>query len=97
MFARTAEFQFKTDKLDEAIKLYQDGNIPAVKAQKGFHSIYLLVDRATGNALSVAFWNSKDDMMATEERGLTKEWVSKFNDYFIKPPTIERYEVCAQG
>ena len=72
MFARTATFQFKADKLDEAIKLYQDGNIPVVKAQKGFHSIYLLVDRATASALSVAFWDSKEDMMATEESGLIK-------------------------
>jgi heme-degrading monooxygenase HmoA len=97
MFARTAKFQFKTDKLDEAIRLYQHGNIPAVKVQKGFHSIYLLVDRATGNAISVAFWDSKEDMIATEESGLTKEWVSKFNDYFIKTPDVERYEVSAQG
>lgn len=97
MFARTATFQFKADKLDEAIKLYQDVNIPAVKAQKGFHSIYLLVDRATANAVSVAFWDSKEDMMATEESGLIKEWQSKFNDYFIKTPTLERYEVSAQS
>ena len=96
MFARTAKFQFKTDKLDEAIKLYQS-MIPEVRAQKGSRSVYLLVDRDTGNVITVAFWDSKEDMMATEERGLTKEWVSKFNDYFIEPPSIERYEVCAQG
>ena len=97
MFARTATFQFKAHKLDEAIEFFQDVQIPAVKAQKGFHSIYLLVDRATANAVSVAFWDSKEDMMATEERGLTKEWISRFNDYFLKAPTTERYEVCAQG
>jgi len=97
MFARTATFQWKTDKLDEAIKLYQDSIIPAVKAQKGSRSIYLLVDRNTGNVITVAFWDSKEDMMATEESGLIKEWMSKFNDYYIKTPTIERYEVSAQS
>ncbi len=97
MFARTATFQFKAHKLDEAIEFFQDVQIPAVKAQKGFHSIYLLVDRATANAVSVAFWDSKEDMMATEESGLIKEWQSKFNDYFIKTPTLERYEVSAQS
>ena len=97
MFARTATFQFKAHKLDEAIEFFQDVQIPAVKAQKGFHSIYLLVDRATANAVSVAFWDSKEDMMATEESGLIKEWISKFNEYFIKPPTTERFEVAAQG
>ena len=97
MFARMATFQFKVDKLDEAIKLFQDVQIPAVKAQKGSHSIYLLVDRATAKAVSVAFWDSKEDMMATEESGLIKEWQSKFNDYFIKTPTLEIYELAAQS
>jgi hypothetical protein len=45
----------------------------------------------------VVFWDSKEDMMATEESGLLKEWRSKFNDYFIKTPTLERYEVSAQS
>jgi heme-degrading monooxygenase HmoA len=97
MFARTATFQWKTDKLDEAIKLYQDSIIPEVKAQKGSRSIYLLVDRNTGNVITVAFWDSKEDMMATEESGLTKEWINRFNDYFVKAATTERYEVCAQS
>ena len=97
MFARVATFQWKTDMLDEASKLYQDSVIPAVKAQKGFRSIYLLVDRNTGNVVTVAFWDSKEDMMATEESGLIKEWIGKLNEYYIKPPTVERYEVAAQG
>ncbi len=57
----------------------------------------VLVDRNTGNVVTVAFWDSKEDMMATEESGLTKEWIGKFNEYFIKPPTVERYEVSAQS
>ena len=97
MFARTSTFQLKTDKLDEAIKLYQDSIVPEVRAQKGSHSIHLLVDRATGNVITVAFWDSKEDMMATEEKGLTKEWVSRFNDYLATPLKTERFEVCAQG
>jgi len=97
MFARVATFQWKTDKLDEASKLYQDSVIPVVKAQKGSRSIYLLVDRNTGNVATVSFWDSKEDMMVTEESGLTKEWISKFNEYYIKPPSVERYEVSAQS
>ena len=97
MFARVTTFQWKTDKLDEASKLYQEIVIPAVKAQKGFRSNQLLVDRNTGNVVTVALWDSKEDMMATEESGLTREWIGKFNDYYIKTPTTERYEVAAQS
>jgi quinol monooxygenase YgiN len=97
MFARIAKFQITPDKLDEAINTYQDSIIPDVRAQKGYHSSYLLVDRAAAHAVSVAFWDSKEDMMATEESGAVKEWISRFNEYLAKPITTERYEVCAQG
>jgi heme-degrading monooxygenase HmoA len=97
MFARIARFQWKINMLDEAIELYQESVIPAVKSQKGYRSIHLLVDRDTGNVVTVALWDSKEDMMTTEESGLTKEWVGKFNKYYIKSPTIERYEIAAQG
>ncbi len=69
--------------------LYQDSIIPEVKAQKGSCSIYLLVDRNTGNVITVAFWDSKEDMMATEESGLTKEWISRFNDYWSEPLKLD--------
>jgi quinol monooxygenase YgiN len=97
MFARVGTFQLKPDKLDEAIELYQNSLIPEVRAQKGSHSSFLLVDRATANAVTVAFWDSKEDMMATEQSGVVKEWISRFDEYFAKPITVERYEVCAQG
>ena len=97
MFARIATFQIKPDKLDEAIRLYQDSIIPDVKAQKGHRSSFLLVDRAKADAVSVAFWDSKEDMMATEESGAVKEWISRFSEYLEKPIATERFEVCAQG
>ena len=36
-------------------------------------------------------------VIATEENDLIKEWMGKFNDYYTKTPTIERYEVSAQS
>jgi heme-degrading monooxygenase HmoA len=83
--------------LDEASKLYQDSVIPAMKSQKGFQSVYLLVDRSTASVITVAFWDSKEEMLATEESGLIKEQISKFDEYYFKLPTIERYEVVAQS
>jgi len=97
MFARVATFQWKIDTLDRASKLYQGSVIPAVKAQKGFRSVHLLVDRKTGKVVTIAFWDSEKDMMATEESGLIKEWIGKFKEYYIKTPTVERFEVAAQG
>ena len=55
MFARVITMQLKSDKLDEAAKFYKEIIVPVVKSQKGFNSNYLLIDRETGKAVSVAF------------------------------------------
>lgn len=97
MFARLLSFQWKPDKLDEAIKIYRESGIPAMKPQKGFISVSLLLDRNTGKGATVAFWDTKEDVLATEESGLVKEQLDKFKDYFVGPYTIDIFEVCAQS
>lgn len=97
MYARVLSFQWKPDKLDEAIKIYTESGIPAMKPQKGFISVSLLLDRNTGKGATVAFWVTKEDMLATEDSGLVREQLDKFKDYFVGPYTIDIYEVCAQS
>lgn len=97
MFARVVTIHFKVDTLDEAIELYKESIIPAAKSQKGFHSVYLLTDRETGKGVSIAYWDSEEDIIANEESGWWQEQVSKFKDFFTAPVEREIYEVSAQS
>jgi len=54
MFARFTIVQMKMDKMDEAIKLYEDSVVSGAKSQKGFCGIYLFTDRKTGKGYSIS-------------------------------------------
>ncbi len=99
MFARLTIFQGKSDKIDEAIKIYKENVVPAAKSQKGFRGIYLLTDRKTGKGISMSLWDSEDDAIANQQSGYYQEQVGKFKDvdFFTAPPVREGYEVSLQA
>jgi heme-degrading monooxygenase HmoA len=97
MFARVITVQLKSDKLDDAVRHYRERSIPAVKSQKGFKSNYLLINRETGKAISVAFWDSKQDIINDEESGRWKGRIDNFKVFLAEPVTREIYEVAAQS
>ena len=97
MFARLGMFQFNIDKLDEAVKRYEDRVIPALKAQKGFREGYMMTDRKASKGVSMTLWDSEEDCIADEQSGQFQERTSWFQDFFTAPPVREGYEVNAQG
>ena len=97
MFARITTTQMKTDKMDDAIRLYKESVVTSIKSQKGFRGIYLLSDFKTGKSLSISMWDSEEDAVATEKSGYYQEQLGKFKDFFTAPPSQEGYEVTAQG
>ncbi len=97
MLARVVTIQLKSNTLDEATKFYKENMIPAAKSQKGYRNGYLLTDRETGKGISVAFWDSKEDVIASEESGWWQGQIDKFKGFLAAPVTREIYEVSAQS
>ncbi len=97
MFARLSITQIKIDKIDEAIKLFEDSVLPAAKSQKGFRRAYLLTDNKTGKGVSISLWDSEEDAIANEQSGYYQEQIGKFKDLFTAPPVREGYEVSIQA
>ena len=97
MYARVTTTQIQLEKVDEAIRLWRDSVMPAAKAQKGFKSGYLLVDRKTGKGVSFGLWETEADVQATGEgSAYLQEQLAKFASLFTAPPVVEHYEVGAQ-
>ena len=96
MFARVTIIQVKSDKIDEAIKIYAEKVNPVRKAQKGSRGAYLLTDRKTGKGMAIALWDSEEDAIANEKSGYYQEQLSKFKDVFAAAPVREGYEVGFQ-
>ena len=97
MFARFTIVEVNVDKVDEVIKLYEDGVVPAAKSQKGYCGAYMFTNRKTGKGYSISLWESEEDAIANEQSGYYKEQVGKFAEYFTAPPVQEGYEVSVKA
>ena len=70
MHCRAVTARVKAGKTEEAIDLYEKSVVPAARLQKGFQDAYLMVDPATGRALSISIWDSQSDMVGRRTRWL---------------------------
>ncbi len=93
MIARVTIICVKPEKVDEAIKLYETSVIPETKMQTGFVGGYLLTDRASGRGISLTFWQTREDVTASEENLHYQQQLLKFLDMFASPPIKEEYTV----
>jgi heme-degrading monooxygenase HmoA len=70
--------------------------VPAAQQQKGFKGGFLLSDPNTGKGVSIALWETEDDMKASETSGYLQEQIVKFAAVLAAPPTTEHFEVAIQ-
>jgi heme-degrading monooxygenase HmoA len=96
MYARLVTVQIQQGKVDEATNIYRDSVMPAAQQQKGFKGGFLLSDPNTGKGVSIALWETEDDMKASETSGYLQEQIVKFATVLAAPPTTEHFEVAIQ-
>jgi heme-degrading monooxygenase HmoA len=96
MFARLTIVQVKIGNLDETVKIFEEGVIPAAKSQKGYRGAYLFTDHKTGKGISLTLWDSEGDAIANEQSGYYQEQIARFKGFFTAPPVREGYEVSLQ-
>ena len=98
MYARIVTAQVSPEKLNEGIQLWKDSVMPAAKAQKGFKSGRLMVNRKMGKIVTVGLWETEADLQATGEGStFLQEQLAKFATLFTAPPVVEHYEVAVEA
>src|SRR5262245_48395210 len=90
MRARVVTAQFKPDKIDAAVALYQQ-QLSALREEPGCEGALLLTDRSTGQALSVSMWATETALQASETP--LRQRVTAFQDLLAGQPTVETREV----
>lgn len=55
MHARVTTFRANLERADEGARIFQEG-IPAIRDLKGFKDAVLLIDRASGESMTIALW-----------------------------------------
>jgi len=95
-FARVTLTQMNPDKMEEAVKIYQESVVPDAQSQNGYRGVYLLSDFKTGKGISIAIWDTEEDAIANEQSGYYKKQVDRFKDLMTAPPIREGYLVTVQ-
>ena len=97
MYARVTTVSIQPDKIADATRVFNESIIPAVKSGAGNRGIYLLLDSATGQGMSISFWNSEAEGQAYDTSGSYREQVAKVAPFFAGPPSLTTYDVPANG
>lgn len=58
-FARASVYKGSPDKVDDGIRATRDVEF-SLKQMHGFQNMYLFVDRKSGRAMTISFWESED-------------------------------------
>jgi heme-degrading monooxygenase HmoA len=93
MFVRIVKSRMRVDRLAEAGRVFRETVFPLCRKQPGFKGGYFLSDPKTGDSLAMTFWESEDDMLATETSRFFQEQLVRFVPFYVQPPIRESYEV----
>jgi len=80
--------------LDDAIELYEQSVLPALRGQPGYEGAYVLAT-PEGKAMVLTFWADEAAAGAGIESGFYAEQVGKFVTVYRTPPGRELYDVAA--
>jgi predicted ester cyclase len=95
MNAGVIKSKFKKTELDKAIKEYKDAALPAIAQHKGARSAFLLVNRDTGEAISIGLY--EDEEAAKSFAPKAEKVAESLKKYMSDAKDVKRelYEVAA--
>lgn len=93
MHARSGAIRLSSDKVDDAIKGFEEEQLPRYKEQDGYKGFTMLADRETGEVLGISFWESEDALKEAEELGENARSDIKERGEAEADPEAKRWEV----
>lgn len=94
MHARVTTIQMDPDRVDEAASQLEEQDLPRFKELDGFRGFTFFVDRSSGKAVGTSYWDSAEQMKASEEE--VKDARRRASDAggASAEPQVERFEVA---
>lgn len=93
MHARVTTLSGSTDRIEEGIASYRNEVLPAVMEMGGSGAI-LLVDRESGETISLTLWPDEERMRASEERADQLRSSVSQQIEAGEQPSVGRFEVA---
>jgi heme-degrading monooxygenase HmoA len=78
--ARMTTCQAKDGKLGELVEIVEKSVRAAISEQPGYKAFHTLADPSTGKLIGISFWETEEDLKASETSGYYQEQMDKMAD-----------------
>lgn len=92
MHARVTRSRAPVERIDEALAWFKDSALPQATSLAGFRGALELVDRQSGEALTITLWESADARDASETAAAGMRSDAETSGFEVLG--VERYEVA---
>jgi heme-degrading monooxygenase HmoA len=93
MVARTGTLQLSPDRIDDAVATVRD-RIPTYREQSGYKGFTILADRSSGKIIGISYWETQDDLEASDELGRQAREAAAETGQAQSEPVRETWEVA---
>ncbi len=93
MHARTGTLQVSPERIDDVVSMLRDQQIPQYRDQQGYKGFTVLADRDSGTVVGLSFWESEDDLQASEDLAEQARSQAADTGEASGEPKVDRYEV----
>jgi heme-degrading monooxygenase HmoA len=81
------------ERLDRTVEEFQQESLPVLEQQSGFSGVAVMVDENAGKAAAITFWESRDDMRATDKLAEEMRARAEQTAQAQREPVVDHYEV----
>jgi heme-degrading monooxygenase HmoA len=97
MHARLSRFAgLPPERIDQTIAEFEEQALPGLEQQSGFKGIVVLVDRSSGKAAAMTFWETEADLRASDKAADQARRQAVETAQPEREPIVDRFEVVLQ-
>src|SRR5215212_4123397 len=94
MWARLSRFAgLPPERIDQAIREFQEQQLPAFEQVPGFQGVALMVDRGAGKAAAITYWANQDALKQSDKLADRARDQAIQTAQPAREPIVDRYEV----
>lgn len=97
MHARVTRLEGSPERLDEMTSQFEERTVPVIEGLDGYKGYVLLVDRGSGAAMAVTYWESEEALRGSDEAVSEERERAAETAEAAASPTVERYEVVSSS
>jgi heme-degrading monooxygenase HmoA len=94
MHARLSRFAgLPPERLDQTVDEFREQQLPELERQAGYKGVVVMLNRSSGQAAALSFWESEDDLRASDKLAARAREAAVATAQPEREPVVDNYEV----